>query len=182
MIAEVGFLEARPAVQSLEQRLSNLVSGQIAMSFAPQLTRDAENLLPVVRRTLRALFALANAGVTLDNITLNSILSPIPLGIICGLFIGKQLGVFIFSFVAIKFKFAEMPANSNWLSFYAVGILTGIGFTMSLFVGNLAFIGMEKYLTDVKIGVLIGSLLSAVVGYLLLLLSSKKVTKYEKKK
>ena len=82
--------------------------------------------------------------------------------------------------IAIKFKFAEMPSNSNWLSFYAVGILTGIGFTMSLFVGNLAFIGMEENLTDVKIGVLIGSLLSAVVGYLLLLLFSKKKIKHEK--
>ena len=70
-----------------------------------------------------------------------------------------------------------MPTNSSWIKLYAVGILTGIGFTMSLFVGNLAFIGMEESLTDVKIGVLIGSLLSALVGYFLLLIVSKKVTK-----
>ena len=144
------------------------------------LLKLEHGLSPYVAFGIMPLFALANAGVTLDNITLNSILSPIPLGIICGLFIGKQFGVFIFSFIAIKFKFAEMPSNSNWLSFYAVGILTGIGFTMSLFVGNLAFIGMEENLTDVKIGVLIGSLLSAVVGYLLLLLFSKKKIKHEK--
>ena len=72
-----------------------------------------------------------------------------------------------------------MPTNSNWTKLYAVGILTGIGFTMSLFVGNLAFVGMEESLTDVKIGVLIGSLLSAVVGYFLLLIVSKKIIKNE---
>ena len=134
-------------------------------------------LSPYVAFGIMPLLALANAGVVLENISLNSILSPIPLGIICGLFVGKQLGVFIFSFLAIKFKLAEMPTNSSWIKLYAVGILTGIGFTMSLFVGNLAFIGMEESLTDVKIGVLIGSLLSALVGYFLLLIVSKKVTK-----
>ena len=80
---------------------------------------------------------------------------------------------------SLKLKIAEMPTNSNWIKLYAVGILTGIGFTMSLFVGNLAFVGMEESLTDVKIGVLIGSLLSAVVGYFLLLIASKKIIKNE---
>ena len=141
------------------------------------LLKLEHGLSPYVAFGIMPLFALANAGVVLENISLNSILSPIPLGIICGLFVGKQLGVFIFSFLAIKFKLAEMPTNSSWIKLYAVGILTGIGFTMSLFVGNLAFIGMEESLTDVKIGVLIGSLLSALVGYFLLLIVSKKVTK-----
>jgi len=143
------------------------------------LLKLEHGLSPYVAFGIMPLFALANAGVTLENISLSSILSPIPLGIICGLFLGKQLGVFIFSFLAIKFKFAEMPTNSNWIKFYAVGILTGIGFTMSLFVGNLAFIGMEESLTDVKIGVLIGSVLSALVGYILLLIVSKKINKNE---
>ena len=91
-----------------------------------------------------------------------------------GLFVGKQLGVFIFSYASIKFGLASLPTNSNWISFYAVGILTGIGFTMSLFVGNLAFVNNMEYMDGVKIGVLSGSLLSTIVGYLLLLISSKK--------
>ena len=124
------------------------------------------------------MFALANAGVSLDGVSMNSLLAPVPLGILCGLFFGKQIGVFLFSYLSIKFKFAEMPSNSNWLKLYGVGILTGIGFTMSLFVGNLAFIENNQYMDGVKIGVLSGSMLSALIGYLLLLL----VTTNRKKK
>ncbi|MAJ23499.1 MAG: Na+/H+ antiporter NhaA [Candidatus Pelagibacter sp. TMED64] len=131
-------------------------------------------LSPYVAFGIMPLFALANAGVILDNISISTILSPVPLGIICGLFIGKQIGVFVFSFVAIKLKYAEMPSNSNWLKLYAVGVLTGIGFTMSLFVGNLAFVEYSNNLDGVKIGVLIGSLLSALVGYFMLLTFTKK--------
>ena len=116
------------------------------------------------------LFALANAGVVLDGVSLNTILSPVPLGILCGLFFGKQIGVFIFSFLSVKFKLAEMPSNANWIKFYGVGVLTGIGFTMSLFVGNLAFVDYPGDMDGVKIGVLIGSTLSALMGYFLLLL------------
>ena len=97
-----------------------------------------------------------------------------PLGIVLGLFVGKQIGVFVFSYASIKLGFAQMPSNSNLLSLYGVGILTGIGFTMSLFVGNLAFVENIQYMDGVKIGVLTGSLLSTLIGYLLLLLTSKK--------
>ena len=134
-----------------------------------------EHLLsPYVAYGIMPLFAFANAGVILDNLSFDTMLLPVPLGILCGLFIGKQVGVFVFSYLSIKFKIAEMPSNSNWISFYAVGILTGIGFTMSLFVGNLAFAESLGYLSEVKIGVLAGSFLSAITGYLLLLLVSKK--------
>ena len=92
----------------------------------------------------------------------------------CGLFFGKQIGVFLFSYFSVKLKLAEMPTNSNWMMFYGVGILTGIGFTMSLFVGNLAFVENSDHMEGVKIGVLIGSTLSAVIGYFLLLIVSKK--------
>jgi NhaA family Na+:H+ antiporter len=95
-------------------------------------------------------------------------MAPVPLGILCGLFFGKQIGVFLFSYLSVKFKIAEMPSNSNWLKFYGVGILTGIGFTMSLFVGNLAFAENNQYMDGVKIGVLSGSILSALIGYSLL--------------
>tara|TARA_B100001996_G_scaffold377984_1_gene361441 strand:- start:828 stop:1229 length:402 start_codon:yes stop_codon:yes gene_type:complete len=131
-------------------------------------------LSPYVAFGIMPLFAFANAGVVLEGLTLKSLLSPVPLGILCGLFFGKQIGVFIFSFIAIKLKLAQMPTNSDWIKLYAVGILTGIGFTMSLFVGNLAFYDHASDMSGVKIGVLSGSLLSAVVGYILLLIVSKK--------
>ncbi len=120
------------------------------------------------------LFAFANAGVSLAGITFSSLLSPVPLGILLGLFIGKQVGVFIFSYGSIKLGIAQMPTNSNWVNFYGVGILTGIGFTMSLFIGNLAFVENTQYIDSVKIGVLAGSLLSTLIGYFLLLITSKK--------
>jgi NhaA family Na+:H+ antiporter len=119
-------------------------------------------------------FAFANAGVSLNGLTFSSLLSPVPLGILLGLFIGKQVGVFIFSYTSIKLGIAQMPTNSNWLNFYGVAILTGIGFTMSLFIGNLAFVENTQYIDGVKIGVLAGSLLSTLIGYFLLLITSKK--------
>ena len=131
-------------------------------------------LSPYVAFGIMPLFALANAGVVLKDMSLNSLLEPVPLGILCGLFFGKQIGVFLFSFLSVKLKIAEMPSNSNWIKFYGVGILTGIGFTMSLFVGNLAFVDYTNSMDGVKIGVLTGSLLSALVGYFLLLLVTKK--------
>jgi len=132
------------------------------------------SLSPYVAFGIMPLFALANAGVILDNFSFKSILLPVPLGIICGLFLGKQIGVFLFSYLSIKLKIAEMPTNSNWIKFYGVGILTGIGFTMSLFVGNLAFFDHPNIIDEVKIGVLIGSALSALIGYLLLIAVTKK--------
>tara|TARA_Y100001970_G_scaffold237996_1_gene298905 strand:+ start:600 stop:1772 length:1173 start_codon:yes stop_codon:yes gene_type:complete len=129
---------------------------------------------PYVAFGIMPIFAFANAGVSLEGITFSSLLLPVPLGILAGLFLGKQLGVFIFSYISIKLGFAEMPNNSNWIKLYAVGILTGIGFTMSLFVGNLAFAENLHYIDGVKLGVLSGSLLSTLFGYFLLLFSSKK--------
>ncbi len=129
---------------------------------------------PYVAFMIMPLFAFANAGVTLEGLTLSSLMSPVPLGIVCGLFFGKQIGVLLFSYLSVKLKFADMPNNSNWMSVYGVSILTGIGFTMSLFVGNLAFVDNIQYIDGVKIGVLVGSLLSTVFGYLILLLSAKK--------
>ena len=129
---------------------------------------------PYVAFFIMPLFAFANAGVSFEGLTIKSLLEPVPLGIVLGLFVGKQLGVFVFSYASIKLGFAQIPSNSNLLSLYGVGILTGIGFTMSLFVGNLAFVENIQYMDGVKIGVLTGSLLSTLIGYLLLLLTSKK--------
>ena len=138
------------------------------------LTKIEHNISPYVAFGIMPLFALANAGVSLEGITLSSLMSPVPLGILLGLFFGKQIGVLLFSFVSIKLKIAQMPNNANWLNLYGVGILTGIGFTMSLFIGNLAFVENIQYMDGVKIGVLAGSLLSTLCGYFLLLITSKK--------
>ena len=137
------------------------------------LTKIEHNISSYVAFGIMPLFALANAGVSLDGINLESLLSPVPLGIVLGLFVGKQIGVFLFSIIAIKLKIAQMPNNANWMSFYGVGILAGIGFTMSLFIGNLAFVENIEYIDGVKIGVLAGSLLSTLIGYSLLLLTTK---------
>ena len=129
---------------------------------------------PYVAFLIMPIFAFANAGVSLGGLSLSSLLQPVPLGILLGLFFGKQVGVMAFSFLAVRLGAAQMPDNSSWLSLYGVSILTGIGFTMSLFVGNLAFVENLEYIDGVKIGVLSGSLLSTVCGYFLLLFTSKK--------
>jgi len=138
------------------------------------LTKIEHSISPYVAFGIMPLFALANAGVSLSGMNFDSLLLPVPLGILLGLFIGKQIGVFLFSIISIKLKIAQMPNNANWLTLYGVGVLTGIGFTMSLFVGNLAFVENVQYISGVKIGVLSGSLLSTVFGYVLLLVATKK--------
>ena len=129
---------------------------------------------PYVAFGIMPLFAFANAGVSLEGLSFSSLLDKVPLGILLGLFVGKQLGVFIFSYISIKLKVAQMPSNTSWYNFYGVGVLTGIGFTMSLFVGNLAFAENIQYMDGVKIGVLTGSLLSTLFGYFLILLTPNK--------
>ena len=160
------------------------IAGVLLASTIPQRLKEKDFSLlvnlehaisPYVAFMIMPLFAFANAGVNLEGLSLSSLMNPVPLGILCGLFFGKQIGVLLFSYISIKFKFAEPPSKSNWLSIYGVSILTGIGFTMSLFVGNLAFVDNTQYMDGVKIGVLTGSLLSTIFGYLLLLMSSRKV-------
>ncbi len=129
---------------------------------------------PYVAFGIMPIFAFANAGVSLEGLSFSSLLNKVPLGIVLGLFVGKQLGVFVFSYLSIKLKVAQMPSNTSWYNFYGVGVLTGIGFTMSLFVGNLAFAENLQYMDGVKIGVLTGSLLSTLFGYFLILLTPNK--------
>jgi len=131
-------------------------------------------LSPYVAFGIMPLFALANAGVSLEGLSLDSLMYPVPLGILCGLFFGKQVGVMLFAFISVKLKYAEMPSNATWTKLYGVSILTGIGFTMSLFVGNLAFAENIQYIDGVKIGVLAGSLLSTLLGYFVLLIVTSK--------
>ena len=138
------------------------------------LVKIEHGISPYVAFLIMPIFAFANAGVSFEGLSLSSLLAPVPLGILMGLFFGKQIGVLLFSYVSVKLNIADMPNNTNWMSVYGVSILTGIGFTMSLFVGNLAFIDNTEYIDGVKIGVLSGSLLSTVFGYFILLVSAKK--------
>ena len=159
------------------------ISGVLLALLIPHDKKDKNKSLllklehfisPYVAFGIMPLFAFVNAGVSLNGINFSSLLNPVPLGILCGLFFGKQIGVFLFSYMSVKLNLAQKPSNSNWYSLYAVSRLTGIGFTMSLFVGNLAFANSNQYLDGVKIGVLSGSLLSTLIGYILLLLTTKK--------
>ena len=159
------------------------IAGVLLASTIPHRIKDKDFSLliniehaisPYVAFIIMPIFAFANAGVSLEGLALSSLLQPVPLGILLGLFIGKQVGVMFFSFIAVKTGTAQMPDNSSWLSLYGVSILTGIGFTMSLFVGNLAFVENIEYIDGVKIGVLAGSLISTLFGYFILLFTSKK--------
>jgi Na+:H+ antiporter, NhaA family len=122
---------------------------------------------PWVRFGVLPLFAFANAGVSLAGITLAHVTSAIPMGIALGLLVGKPVGIFAFSLAAIGAKLATKPEGSTWPQIFGVAILGGIGFTMSLFIGMLAFTDAERA-AEIRIGVLLGSLASALAGYLVL--------------
>lgn len=114
------------------------------------------------------LFALANSGISLEGMSLADLAKPLPLGIMVGLFVGKQVGIFLFTYVAVKAGVSSMPGGARASQLYGVAVVAGIGFTVALFVATLAFPGEPKLLAEAKLGILLGSLLSAVVGYLLL--------------
>jgi Na+:H+ antiporter, NhaA family len=133
------------------------------------LDRMIHDLHPVVAFGILPLFAFANAGIYLGNMTADAVLSGVPLAVAIGLFVGKQVGVFGFTWLAIRFGLAERPAGTSWGQLYGVAILCGIGFTMSLFIGSLSFEGTDLgYSRPDKLGVIVGSIVSGLVGYALL--------------
>jgi len=157
----------------------------VAVAFAiPMRAKNGEEFSPVkhlehalhpwVAYMILPLFAFANAGLDLGNISLNSIFEPVPLGIILGLFFGKPLGIFGMSWLAIKTGLAKLPEDSSWGQLYGMAQMCGVGFTMSLFIAGLAF---EHEATTLlysdRLGILMGSLLSAVWGYLVLRMSPR---------
>jgi NhaA family Na+:H+ antiporter len=114
------------------------------------------------------LFAFVNAGVNLKGISVDEMFGSVPMGIMLGLFVGKQVGVFGFSWIAIKLGWAKLPTSSTWVQLYGVAVLTGIGFTMSLFVDSLAYNDTQMYHFSDKLAILLGSFFSAIVGYVVL--------------
>ncbi|RME46788.1 MAG: Na+/H+ antiporter NhaA, partial [Chloroflexi bacterium] len=139
------------------------------------LKRVEHALHPWVAYGILPLFAFANAGLDLRNVSPGIVLSPVSLGIIAGLAIGKPLGIFGLSWLAIKMRLARLPEGVSWLQLYGIAQMCGIGFTMSLFIATLAFehSGTARLFTD-RLGILIGSLISALVGYAVLRLKSQQ--------
>jgi NhaA family Na+:H+ antiporter len=131
-------------------------------------------LHPWVAYAILPLFAFANAGVSLAGVSMHSFVSHVPMGIAAGLLIGKTLGVFGLTWIAIKTGMAALPAGANWGQVFGVAILCGIGFTMSLFVGSLAFVAGSDYVGMDRMGILTGSILAALIGYGVTLFFSRK--------
>jgi NhaA family Na+:H+ antiporter len=152
-------------VQSIESNCEKILT---------PLQRFEHLLHPWVAFFIMPVFALANAGVSIGNNFANALFDPISLGIILGLFIGKQVGIFGFSFIAIKLGIASKPDGVNYTKMYGAGVLAGIGFTMSLFIANLAF-SSEELLNIAKVGVLTASLIAGIVGFIVVKLGLRKV-------
>jgi Na+:H+ antiporter, NhaA family len=145
----------------------------------PSMLEWAENALGSwVHFGVLPLFAFANAGVSLAGFTFGSMITPIPLGIAAGLFLGKQIGIFSSAWVAVKLGVADMPHRASWRQVYGIAVLGGIGFTMSLFIGTLAFPD-PSYAASVRVGVLVGSISSALLGYAVLHWSAQAPTRGE---
>lgn len=156
------------------------LAGVLLAFFIPSKLREADDdhtvadglehdLHSSVSYVILPLFAFMNTGVSLAGLTFATILQPIPLGIALGLFVGKQIGIFGACWLAIKLKIAKLPSDIGWWELYGVAILGGIGFTMSLFISSLAFEQEGVALvTNDRLGILVGSILSAVIGYLIL--------------
>lgn len=142
-----------------------------------QLEILEHDLHPAVIYGVLPLFAFANTGISFDGLTLQSFFNPVPLGIAAGLFFGNQLGVFGFSWLAVKAGIAKLPAGGNWLHMYGISMVCGVGFTMSLFISSLAFEqGGTEFQVDDRLGIIVGSVLSATLGYLTLRFASRKKT------
>lgn len=134
----------------------------------PPLLKLEHALHPWIAFLVVPIFGFANAGVSIAGVSASALLNPVPLGIALGLFVGKQIGVFGFAWLAIRTGLAVLPANATWLQLYGVSLLCGVGFTMSLFIGLLAFPTSQILQDETKIGVLLGSLISGTVGWIVL--------------
>jgi Na+:H+ antiporter, NhaA family len=150
-------------------RSSDKSSSVVASSM---LARLEHGLQPWVKFLIAPLFAFANAGVSLAGLSLSTALAPVPLGIAAGLFLGKQIGIFTSTWLVVRLGLAELPTGASWRQVYGTAALGGIGFTMSLFIGSLAFPD-PSYAVAVRVGVLVGSLASGVLGYALLRSASR---------
>ncbi len=172
-------------IATLKSGVHATLAGVLLAMFVPMYSKKDRKISPlksmehdlhtVVAFFILPVFAFANAGLTLDGVGVEQLLHSVPVGITLGLLVGKQVGIFLFSWLVIVFKLAPMPRGMNWLALYGTSALCGIGFTMSLFIGSLAFdeTGLN-YVFDERLGIIIGSVLSGIMGYFLLAISLKK--------
>ncbi|WP_299996424.1 Na+/H+ antiporter NhaA [uncultured Cedecea sp.] len=171
----------------LQSGVHATIAGILLAFFIPLRVNKTEKPVPLERLEhavnpwvtffILPLFGFANAGVALSGLTLDDLLSPVPVGVALGLFFGKQVGIFGLALLAVLCGLAKRPDHSSWLQIYGISILCGIGFTMSLFIGNLAFVGNQLLIDEVKIGVLLGSILAALAGSLILRFSPSRQSK-----
>lgn len=166
----------------LKSGIHATLAGVLTAAFIPLNVRNeqtlsnlAHKIAPSVNFFILPIFAFANSGVRIEQWDLGLFTDPLVIGIICGLFFGKQFGVLSLSYIAVKLKLVHIPRGSNWVEFYGASILTGIGFTMSLFIGSLAFSENLALYDKIKIGVLAGSLLSMVYGVFVVYLGTLKI-------
>lgn len=163
-------------VSMLKSGVHATLTGVILALFIPIRSKTNPNVSPLkeweedlhvlVAFVVLPVFAFVNAGISLKGVGIEQITHGVPLGIALGLFLGKQVGIFGFCYVAIKLKLSSLPEGMNWGSLYGTGILCGVGFTMSLFIGSLAFESSGVNLVfDERLGIIVGSLLSGIVGY-----------------
>ncbi|OPZ76223.1 MAG: Na(+)/H(+) antiporter NhaA [Alphaproteobacteria bacterium ADurb.Bin438] len=148
--------------------------------FPPAKTLE-DTLHPWVAFFILPIFAFANAGLSLKGLSLEDITHPISLGIMLGLFFGKQIGIMGLTFIVTRLKICSLPKGVNWLQYYGMALLTGVGFTMSLFIGTLAFKNIEN-LYSVRLGVLSGTILSSIAGIIVLTISNRINAKKNKVK
>lgn len=168
-------------VSVLKSGVHATIAGVLAAFFIPIKNGEGKSMLRELESDLHGVtsyfilpvFALVNAGVGLTGVHINQLLNTVSLGIFFGLFIGKQVGVFLFSYIFIRLGFAKLPEDTNWKQFYGVCILTGIGFTMSLFVDSLAYNDSMEFFHADKLAILLASFVSGIVGFLYLYLFSK---------
>ena len=158
------------------------LAGVLLAQFIPMKPKDTSAHSPLyklehsiehwVNFIILPIFAFANAGVSFSGMKLNLLWDPVTLGIILGLFFGKQIGVMLFTYLGSILKICKLPSDISWAQYYGLSLVTGIGFTMSLFIGSMAFTDPE-YQTSVRLGVLIASLLAGIFGYLTLRFTTK---------
>lgn len=157
------------------------IAGVVAALCIPMVGPDDQTMVERMEHGLAPwsaylvvpIFGFANAGVHILDMTVEQIFAPLPLAIATGLFLGKQLGIFTIVFLSVKLGIAKKPENANWMEIWGVTILTGIGFTMSLFISGLAFGNSQLLVDEAKIGILLGSIISAIIGYVALRLTTQ---------